>query len=178
MVTSMRDSDDDELDADGEMVDLDTPEGLIWQLLLLINPGDGDLALQQFSAWQDLQQAEGAGTPVEQLAQVIDWRSGFHVDADDTRVLVQAIDELTARWNLRLDWDGDTDEDAFHADQDVPALLATAFDRLAESGYTLWSWETDDGSYAGWMTAAQEGEAMRELATALEINLCLGSEVS
>jgi hypothetical protein len=53
-----------------------------------------------------------------------------------------------------------------------------AYDRLAEFGYTLWSWETDDGSYGGWITRSAERETMRELATALEIFLCLGSEVS
>ena len=157
----------------------DTPESLVWQLLLLINPGDTDLARQQFAAWRDaLDDGDSAPTAVERVARVIDWQSGFHVDADDTRALVQAINELVARWNLRLDWDGDPDEDEFHVAQDVPALLAVAYDRLAEFGYTLWSWETDDGSYAGWITRSAERETMRELATALEINLCLGSEVS
>ena len=28
----------------------DTPEALVWQLLLLINPGDEEAALQQFAA--------------------------------------------------------------------------------------------------------------------------------
>lgn len=168
----------DDIDDDMPEAD-DSAESLVWQLLTLINPGDDDLATQQFAAWRDGQEeGDTDAVPVEQIARVIDWQSGFHVDAQDTRALVQAINELAARWNLALDWDGDPDEDEFHADQDVPSLLAVAYDRLAEFGYTLWSWETDDGSYAGWITRSTERETMRELATALQINLCLGSEVS
>lgn len=168
--------DDDDEDPTG---DDGSPESLVWQLLALINPGDADLARQQFVAWQDaLDDGDDAPTAVQRIARVIDWQSGFYVAADDTRALVQAIDELAARWNLALDWNGDPDEDEFHGDQDVPSLLAVAFDGLAEHGYTLWSWETDDGSYAGWMTRSTERETMRELATLLEINLCLASEVS
>ncbi len=173
--------DDDEFDPDGELDDStdDTQEGLIWQLLQLINPGDVELALQEFAAWREAQESgHAAADLLETVSQAIDWRSGFRVGADDTRALVQVIDELSARWNLTLDWDGDTDDDEFHAEQDVPSLMAVAYDRLAEFGYTLWSWETEDGTCAGWITLTLDGEPMRELATALEINLRLGSEVS
>ncbi len=170
---------DDDGDAAGDGADEEALETLVWRLLDLINPGDDDLALQEFSAWRESQaEADPQSMSVEQVAQVIDWRSGFHVDAGDTRALVQAIDELTLRWNLAVDWDGDTDEEDFHAAQDVPSLLGVAADRLAERGYTVWCWETADGSYAGWMTRSLDDEAMRELATALEINLCLAREVS
>ena len=181
LATYMHHFDDDEFDPDGEVDDSadDTQEGLIWQLLQLINPGDVELALQEFSAWREAQESGHAEDDLlEAVSQVIDWRSGFRVGADDTRALVQAIDELSARWNLTLDWDGDTDDDEFHAEQDVPSLMAVAYDRLAEFGYTLWSWETDDGTCAGWITQTLDCEPMRELATALEINLRLGSEVS
>lgn len=173
------DDDDFATDADDADATDATREGLVWQLMQLINPGDDDLALQEFSAWRDaLESGDAEPESLEVVSQAIDWRSGFRVDADDTRALVQAIDELCTRWNLMLDWGGDIDEDEFHAGQDVPSLMAVAHDRLAESGYTLWAWETDDGSCAGWITLAQDGEAMREVATALEINLRLGSEVS
>ncbi len=181
MVTRMHSSDDDDFapDADADHDIDDTQESLVWQLLQLINPGDAELALQEFSAWRDAQDSGDAERElIETVGRVIDWRSGFRVDAADTRALVQAIDELSARWNLTVDWDGDTDDDEFHADQDVPSLMAVAYDRLAEFGYTLWSWETDAGAYAGWMTLTLDREPMRELATALEINLRLGSDVS
>ena len=180
----MHPADDDEFDFDAD-VDADTDdtrEGLVWQLLQLVNPGDVELALQEFAAWRDAQDSEGteetANQLIETIGQVIDWRSGFRVDAADTRALVQAIDELCARWNLTLDWNGDTQDDEFHADQDAPALMSVAYDRLAEFGYTLWSWETEDATCAGWITLTLDQEPMREIATALEINLRLGSDVS
>lgn len=181
MAMFMHSSDEDDFDPDADVdgdID-DTPEGLVWELLQLINPGDAELALQEFTAWREaLDSADAGHTPVEVVGQVIDWRSGFQVGMADTRALVQAIDELCARWNLTLDWDGDTDDEEFHAGHDVPSLMSVAYDRLAEFGYTLWSWETDDGAYAGWMTLTRDNEGMRELATLLEINLRLGSEVS
>ena len=181
MATGMHHSDDDELEPEADVdADIaDTQEGLVWQLLQLVNPGDVELALQEFAAWRDAQGDEDTGGElIEAVGHVIDWRSGFRIGAADTRALVQAIDELSARWNLTLDWDGDTDDDEFHAEQDVPSLMAVAYDRLAEFGYTLWSWETEDGSCAGWITLTLDQEPMREVATALEINLRLGSDVS
>ncbi|WP_266170533.1 DUF6630 family protein [Dyella subtropica] len=164
---------------DGEEGD-DSVEACVWQLLLLINPGDEETAMQQFAAYRDaVGHADGAEIePIRVISQVIDWRSGFHVDADDTRALVQAIDELTSRWNLSVEWDGDPDDDDFHADVDAASLFAMAYDSLTPHGYTLWAWETDDGSYAGWMTLTRDNEPMRELATALGINMRLGSEVT
>jgi hypothetical protein len=167
--------DDDERDFDESDED-GSDESLVWQLLRLINPGDEDTALQQFGAWRDAMEQD-ATDPVATVARVIDWRSGFSVDAADPRALVQALDELCTRWNLAIDWNGDPDDDDFFIEHDIATLLATAFDRLAEHGYTLWAWETDDDAWAGWITLSRDAEPMRELATALHINLRLGSEV-
>jgi hypothetical protein len=60
----------------------------------------------------------------------------------------------------------------------ISTLFASAYDSLAPHGYTLWARETDDGSYAGWITLTRDAEPMRELATALGINLRLGSDVT
>ena len=169
--------DDDDFEPDFDDADDDSVEAKVWQLLLLINPGDEETALQQFAAYRDAVGQGEADEPVEVIARVIDWRSGFHVDAHDPRALVQAIDELAARWNLAIDWDGDPDDEEFLEDTDIAALLSIAYDRLAESGYTVWTWETDGDSYAGWITLTRDNEPMRELATALGINLRLGSEV-
>ena len=47
----------------------DSPESLVWQLLMLINPGDTDLARQQFAAWRDaLDDGDSAPTAVERVA--------------------------------------------------------------------------------------------------------------
>ncbi|MET0332214.1 MAG: hypothetical protein ABW154_12380 [Dyella sp.] len=170
------DYDHDDAD-DGEERSVET---LVWQLLQLINPGDEDTALQQFDAYREAVAGREPDEfePVEVIGQVIDWRSGFYIAPGDTRALVQAIDELVARWNLDIDWDGDPDDDEFHDDIDEASLLGLAYDRLAEHGYTLWVWETGDAAAAGWITLKRDGESMRQLATALGINLRLGSEVS
>jgi len=160
-------------DEDGEA----SVENQVYALLQLINPGDEESALQQFNDWRERTEDEGDDDPVRIVGQVIDWKAGFEVDMDDTRALVEAINELIGRWNLSIDWDGDPDDDEFHEDTDGPALFGRAFDRLREHGYTLWSREADDEVYAGWITASRDDETMRELATSLGINLRLGSQV-
>jgi len=172
--------DDDERDPEFDEDDDSSVEGLVWQLLRLINPGDEETALEQFDAWREIiaHAGEGEPDPVETVARVIDWRSGFHVDAGDPRALVQALDELCSRWNLAIDWNGNPDDDGFFDDVDIASLLAVAYDRLAEHGYTVWAWETEGDAYAGWITLTRDSEPMRELATALDINLRLGSEVT
>ena len=114
--------------------------------------------------------------PIELIGRLIDWHSGFMIAEDDLRSLVQALNELSARWNLSIDWNGDPDDDDYFDDRDAGSVLGTAYDRLAEFGYTLWTWETEDDSYAGWITLTRDNEPMRELATALHINLRLGSD--
>lgn len=174
--------DDDDFDIEHEFDDIeeDSVEARVWQLLLLINPGDEESALQQFADYREA--AAGIApdelVPVELVGQVIDWRAGFSVDAHDLRSLIQAIEELAARWNLSIDWDGDPHDDEFFDDMDAASLFATAYDSLAGFGYTLWAWETTGDRYAGWMTLTRDGEPLRELAVELDINLRLGSDVS
>ncbi|WP_413623682.1 hypothetical protein [Luteibacter sp. Lutesp34] len=172
---------DDDFDQDEGYEDEDddeSTESRVWRLLTLINPGDEDSAMQQFSAYRDTVEEEGDDDPVRIVAQVTDWRSGFEVDADDTRTLVEAINELVSRWNLSIDWDGDPDDDEFHEEVDGPEIFSRAFDQLNQHGYTLWAREADDDVYAGWITQSRDDEAMRVVATELGINLRLGSQVS
>ncbi len=175
-------SSDDDYDAEREFddVDEDSVEAKVWQLLLLINPGDEETALLQFNDYREATADADADEvePIEAIGRVIDWRSGFIVGANDLHSLVQAVNELSSRWNLSIDWNGDPDDDEFYDDMDVAELFSIAYDRLAEFGYTLWAWETDGDTYAGFMTLTRDGEPLRELATALGINLRLGSEVS
>lgn len=172
--------DDDDADEAFDDADDDSVEAQVWQLLQLLNPGDEELALQEFADYREAAAEIDPETidPIEVIARVIDWRSGFLIGAHDPRSLVQAVDELSARWNLAIDWNGDASDDEFYEDTDVAALFATAYDRLAEFGYTLWAWETDAGNYAGWITLTRDSEPLRELATRLHINLRLGSDVS
>lgn len=173
--------DDDEFeDRDGEDGD-GSVESHVWQLLLLINPDDEEGALQQFTAYRETVTEEGEEDPLRIVARVIDWRAGFEVEMDDTRALVEAINELIRRWSdVTIDWGGDPDDDEFHEATDGPELFAKAFDQLKERGYTLWARDTEDDLYAGWITRgtrAQEQEPMREIAANLGINLRLGNEV-
>ncbi len=159
--------------------DDNTLDAYVWQLFLLINPGDDDAAFQQFAAYRDAV----ADTPEDEVdvaqvvGQVSDWRSAFHAEPGDTRTLVQALDELAARWNIVIDWDGDPDEDDFHAHADPSDIIGMAYDNLAPHGYTVWVRDTDDDSMAGWMALSRDTEAMRELATELGIHLRRGNEL-
>ncbi|HVR81644.1 MAG TPA: hypothetical protein VHF02_06140 [Luteimonas sp.] len=180
------DPDDNFASSDGgaEFGDDDTPEALVWQLLLLINPGDEETALQQFATYRDLladADADEAG-PVWLLKDVIDWTSGFYVDEADVASFIDSVTELAARWNLRIDWGvEDATDDDFLAGTDVPTLMAVAYDRLREYGYTLWTWNTSTGAangdtHAGWITLSRDDEAMRALAPELGIELRAGSD--
>jgi hypothetical protein len=176
---SMQDDDDFDHGHDFDDGD-DSVEAKVWQLLLLINPGDEETALLQFNDYREAMADVDADEvePIAVIGRVIDWRSGFIVGTHDLRSLVQAVNELSSRWNLSIDWGGDVDDDGFFDDMDAAELFSIAYDRLAESGYTLWAWETDGDTHAGFMTLTRDGEPLRELATTLGINLRLGSEVS
>lgn len=161
----------------------DTPEALVWQLLLLINPGDEESALQQFAAYRDaLAEADADTAPVWLLNDVIDWKAGFHVDGSDTAAFIDSITELATRWNLRIDWGvEDPGDDDFLDGTDVATLMAIAYDRLREYGYTLWTWNTGEGAgggetHAGWISLSRDDEAMRALAADLQIELRAGSD--
>ena len=158
---------------DADLDDEAALEAVIWQLLLLINPGDEDAAAAQFAAWQE---AAGPGadvdTALDALRGATDWKSGFHVEDGDTRGLVESLDELAARWDLRIDWGvEDPTDDDFLADTDVPALLDTAFDRLREHHYTLWVREAGADMHAGWITQSRDDEGMRAIASALGMHV-------
>jgi len=172
-------SSDDDFDTDHPFDDDDTSlDAQVWQLLLLINPGDDDAALQQFAGYRDAvgDMHEDEIDVAQVVGQMAASRLTFHVYAEDTHALGQAIDELAARWNLAIDWNGDPNDDDFHAHVDAEELLALAYDNLAPHGYTLWLRDTDDEGFAGWMTLSRDVEPMRELARELGIHLHLGSE--
>ncbi len=158
-----------------------TIEALVWQLLLLINPGDEDAALQQFTSYQEMQVDAEDSEPVELLKDVIDWKSGFLVDDSDPATCIDAITELAARWNLRVEWgvddsaEVDGSGDDFLADADVASLIAVAFDRLREYGYTLWTWDTGTDATGGWITLTRDDEAMRVIAGQLGIDVRTGA---
>lgn len=165
---------DPEEDPDAEAL---SPEALVWQLLLLINPGDEETALRQFAHYREATAGHAEEEePVWVLKDAIDWTSGFYVDWKDPESFIDSVTELVARWNLEIDWGGDSSDEEFLDATDVPALMATAYDRLREYGYTLWTWDTGGDSHAGWIGLSREDEAMRLVAHALGIELRPGSD--
>lgn len=170
--------DDHDHDPDGieEPGELDT-EALAWQLLLLINPGDEESALRQFSHYREAQAEAGDDVaPVWLLKDAIDWSAGFFNDWQDKQAFIDSIAELVGRWNLQVDWGGDPYDEDFLESTDIPALMATAYDRLREHGYTLWTWDTGSDSHGGWITLSRDDEAMRLVALALGVELRPGSD--
>ena len=92
---------------------------------------------------------------------------------DDPHGLVDALDELAARFGVRIDWDlGDDDE---LDDADTARLVNTAFDRLREHHYTLWTWETGSDHHGGWITRQRDDEALRLVAGALGFHVRSGA---
>src|SRR5688500_2261989 len=107
------DPDDNFGHAFGEEADIDEEaalEAVAWQWLLLVNPGDEDAALQQFAAFREaLADAGEDAEPTLLLRDAIDWKAGFFIADDDPQALVDALDELAARFGLRIEWDLDDD---------------------------------------------------------------------
>ena len=144
-------------DADLELV--------VWQFLLLVNPDDEDAAMQQFTSFQQALDTGGEhADPVPLLRDAIDWRAGFHIGEDDAQGLMEALDELAARWRLQLDWD--LDEDAAQL-PDTSVLLHAAFAQLRERHYCLWTMDTGEPTLAGWITRERDMAAMQLIASAL-----------
>lgn len=174
----MPDNSADYEDEEGLISDFDDVDGhaaRVWNLLVLINPGDEETALRQFDDWRETM-AEEADDPeserwFEVLAEAIDWTSGFHVAADDVEALVTALDELAARWNVRIDWGGDLDDEDFADAVDVPTLLGVAYDGLREHGYSLWTWNTGGDGHAGWVALSRDDEAMLALCSLLGVEI-------
>lgn len=178
MNTHEYDPDDNFDHAFGSESDIDEEaahEALVWQLLLLINPGDEDAALQQFAAYREaLDDAGDDADTMELLRDAIDWKAGFFVAEDDPHALVESLDELAGRWNLRIDWGMDEDDQDI-GEAEVPALIHVAYDRLREHHYTLWTWETGDDHHAGWITQQRDDEALRLVAGTLGFHVRTGA---
>ena len=140
-------------------------EAVAWQFLLLVNPDDEDAALQQFAAFrQAMDDAGQHADPALLLRDAIDWKAGFHVAEDDAQGLMEALDELAARWRLHLDWD--LDDEAAEL-PDTASVLQAALAQLRERHYSLWTMDTGEATLAGWITLERDAEAMQLVATAL-----------
>jgi len=181
-MSAMPDNSADYEDDEGLLPDFDVDDhaARVWNLLVLINPGDEETALRQFDGWREVlgsaaDEADGDRW-LEVLAEVIDWTSGFRIAADDVDALVTALDELAARWSLRIDWGGDLDDEDFADNVDVPELLGVAYDRLREHGYSLWTWNTGGEGHAGWIALSRDDEAMLALTSLLNVEVRPGND--
>ncbi|MDR0183957.1 DUF6630 family protein [Lysobacter arvi] len=159
--------DDADLDEDAAQ------EAVAWQFLLLVNPDDEDAAMEQFGRCREAL-ADGDDA-VQALREAIDWRAGFHVDESDAAGLIDVLDELAARFGLRIDWGFDADDDDALSEAEVPALVNVAFDRLREHHYTLWTYETGEPTQAGFITRQRDDEALRMVAGALGFHVRTGA---
>lgn len=164
---------DDNFRTDAERAEIDDDAGteaLVWQLLLIINPGDEDAALQQFAAFQEALgngDADDLDLP-DVLRHVTDWKSGFHIEESDPGALIECLVELASRFNLDLDWGvDDPADDDFLATASASALLESAYDQLRLDGYTLWTWDTGTDAVAGWMSLSSDDDGVRTIAPAL-----------
>jgi hypothetical protein len=173
----------DYFDFEEEVRDFDEDdfEARIWNLLVLINPGDEELALQQFNRWREALLESGEEVEPESdwltpLMAAISWQSGFEIERDDPDTLVTVINELSARWNLQLDWGGDLDDDDFATGVDAASLMGTAYDRLREQNYSLWSVDTGNDTSSGWMALNRDDDAMLALCSLLGVEVRPGSD--
>lgn len=179
----MPDNSADYEDDEGQLSDFDDVDdhaARVWNLLVLINPGDEETALRQFDAWRE-DMADEADDPeserwLDALGEAIDWTSGFRVAADDVEAVVTALNELAGRYNLQIEWGGDLDDEDFADAVDVQSLLGTAYDRLREHGYSLWTWNTGGDGHAGWIALSRDDEAMLALSSLLGIEVRPGSD--
>ena len=160
--------------------DEDDHPARVWNLLWLVNPGDEEAALQQFDAWREARAGAEHDSGDEQwlwdLKDAIDWRAGFYVDWKDTETFIDCVNQLAARYAIEIDWGGDPSDEDFLDGTDVPALMATAYDRLREHGYTLWNWNTGGDAYAGWMALRRDDDGMQQLAAVMGVEIRPGSD--
>lgn len=98
------------------------------------------------------------------------------MERDDLESLQSAVNELSARFNLQLDWGGDLDDEDFAEGLDGVQLMSTAFDRLREHNYTLWSVDAGSDGFTGVMALTRDDDAMLALCSLLNVEIRLGSD--
>lgn len=151
-------------------------EVVAWQFLMLVNPDDEDAAQEQFASFQQSLEKQGdAADPAALLREAIDWKAGFCVHEDDAQAVMEVVDELVSRWQLRIDWDLDDDADEAPEDRPDPAdLLQAAYTQLRARHYSLWTVETGEHQLAGWIIRERDEEAMQLVAGALGMHARVG----
>ena len=153
--------------------DEDALEMVAWQFLLLANPDDEDAAQEQLAVFRQLLEDHGGDAdPAALLRQAIDWKAGFCVQEDDAQALMEVVDELVSRWQLRIEWELDEDNEAEM--QDPVDLLQSAYAQLRARHYSLWTVETGEHQLAGWIIRERDEEAMELIAGALGMHARVG----
>lgn len=148
-------------------------EVVAWQFLMLVNPDDEDAAQEQFASFRQALEDQGDDAdPTVLLREAIDWKAGFCVHEDDAQALMEAVDELVSRWQLRIEWGLDDDESG--EVQDPADLLQSAYTQLRARHYSLWTVETGEHQLAGWIIRERDEEAMQFVADALGMHSRVG----
>jgi hypothetical protein len=166
----------DDEDAAEDVTDGDI-EALVWQWLLRINPGDDEAATQQLAAFREALGVDDAPDAVQAaLETATDWRSSFRISENARSTLIDAIDTLSERFRVEIDWDVEdpTDDEAL-AGASTSALLEVAYDQLRVAGYTMWTWDTGDDTVAGVMAPRDDDEGMRVIGNALGLDVRPGA---
>lgn len=152
-------------------------EAVVWQWLLLVNPGDDEAAQQQFRDWQESHRDDDpADVAVTALLDVTDWRSSIRVDESEPATLIDAIDTLAGRFRVEIDWGVEDPTDTAQLAGISPgALVETACDQLRIAGYTLWVWDDGEAIISGAIAARDDDEGMRVIGHALGLDLRPGN---
>lgn len=159
--------------AQPDLDEADALEAVAWQFLLLVNPDDEDAAQSQLTAFRQQLEDHGAATdPAALLREAIDWKAGFCVPEGDAQALMEVVDELVSRWQLRIDWD--LDEDDEDGLPDPVDLLQSAHVQLRERHFSLWTVETGAHQLAGWIIRERDEEAMQLIAGTLGMHARTG----
>lgn len=174
------DPDDNYATGDGDAPDLDDDAGLealVWQWLLLVNPGDEDAAQQQFRDWQETSGSDDAvDVATAALLDATDWRATFRVHEGEPGTLIDAITALAGRFRVEIDWGvEDPTDTAQLAGLSPGTLVEAAYDQLRIEGYTLWVWDDGEATVSGAIAARDDDEGMRVLGHALGLDLRPGN---
>jgi len=146
------------------------------RLFTLINFDDASVSMEQLAALESRLDDDPEALEGEQLAglikEVIDWESGFYVDADDMVGFIGCIGLLCARLDFEPDWGVEDPEDpAFLDGNSVPELLELVHAQLRVAGYTVWTWDTGTDAYAGWITRSEDDPEMLDVAQRLGLHV-------
>jgi hypothetical protein len=145
------------------------------KLIELINPS-AELAQQQLAKFREtLLSEDDEPSILWVIKDIVDWESGYFVDWKDTESFVHCVMKLADRWGVTLTFGC---QDPFSRDflyqVTVPELLNKAHAELLPKGFALWSWDTENDCYSGWITRAISASEVATISSTLDIEVRSG----